>query len=484
MENSVANNVSSSLQVPLLNTPNLLMVGALASISDLAFFLKVTPKHLTYIAYHLDEIYKYSEFEIPKKSGGFRKISAPHIPIKILQKKLSDFFQCCFEEILYLNNVNNKIIHGFIKEKSISTNASLHLNKRYLLNIDIEDFFSSIHFGRVFGYLTKNRNFQFKSDVAKIISALSCYKGVLPQGSPLSPVLSNLIFQPCDIALLNYAKKNSITYTRYADDLTFSSDRPFDKDKLLQDIEECIARYDFKINSKKTRFQSFHERQSVTGITTNKKLNVSKEYYKKVRSLVFCLIKDDDFKLEGKKNEYNIQSKLNVLQGRLSHIDWIDSQEKQKKIKSIKNEKDIVKAHRDLNKRERTLRDFYIYTRFFFDEKALIICEGSTDISHIGMMINFLKKNEEAFFRKEKEKVVQTYEFLKWDSNANRFLSATGGTPSFTSISKRIENPEKFSKIFKGKTTKKKIIYVMDYDETGEKALENLKKTAWIKGNS
>lgn len=475
MENSKTKEASPSSQnLPLPSTPYLEQVKALKTVSNLADFLNISLQHLAYIAYHLDDEKKYSDFNIPKKSGGVRFISAPNVPIKILQKKIAKLFQGYFSETLKNNNINNNVIHGFMIEKSISTNASPHVNKKYLLNLDIKDFFPSIHFGRIYGYLVKNRKFELSDEVAKTIAAIACYKKTLPQGSPLSPILSNLIFQPCDISLLNFCKKHSITYTRYADDLTFSSNRFFNNEKIIKEIAECISRYDFKINGNKTRFQTFHERQSVTGITTNEKLNVSKKYYKKARSMVFSLIKDDDFNLDDERFSYSLHAKIRVLEGKLRHIDWLDFQEKSKNMLKDKTGSDYSDLLRKLNKRERTLRDFYIYKEFYFKNNSLLICEGPTDIKHIGLAIKTLKKNRRGFYRFEDGKSYKNFKFFRWNNDADRFLKVTGGTPSFKSISNRIETPEKFSKLYKDKITSKKIIYIMDYDKAGQGALKAL----------
>lgn len=121
------------------------------------------------------------------------------------------------------NNIKSNISHAFTKDKSIITNAEIHKNKRFVLNIDLEDFFKSFHFGRVQGYFEKNKNFLFPKNIATVLAQLTCYNGSLPQGAPSSPIITNLICNILDMKLLKIAKKYKLDYSRYADDLTFST---------------------------------------------------------------------------------------------------------------------------------------------------------------------------------------------------------------------------------------------------------------------
>lgn len=166
------------------------------------------------------------------------------------------------------------ISHAFQKEKSIITNAQIHRNKRFVLNIDLENFFNSFHFGRVKGFFEKDKNFKVPPDVALIIAQLTCYQGVLPQGAPSSPIITNLICRILDLRILKLAKKYKLDYSRYADDLTFSTNiRSFDaqEKEFLSVLETEIKRAGFKINTKKTRLQFNNSRQEVTGLIVNKK---------------------------------------------------------------------------------------------------------------------------------------------------------------------------------------------------------------------
>ena len=111
------------------------------------------------------------------------------------------------------------------KKRSILTNATLHKRRRYVLNLDLEDFFPSITFGRIRGFFIKDKHFALQEKVATVIAQIACFNNELPQGSPCSPVLSNLIGHLLDTRLARFARLYKCTYSRYADDITFSTSR-------------------------------------------------------------------------------------------------------------------------------------------------------------------------------------------------------------------------------------------------------------------
>ena len=196
--------------------------------NELADYLGIPRSKLTHILYVKKPDSYYTTFEIPKRNGDTRAICAPSGDLKVLQKKLSNIL-CLFQRNIWdENGIKPNISHGFEKEKSIITNAKIHRNKRYVLNLDLASFFDSFHFGRIQGYFEKNNHFKLPHDVAVILAQLTCYQGRLPQGAPSSPIITNLICQSLDAHLLKAAKKYKLDYTRYADDLTFSTnDRHF-----------------------------------------------------------------------------------------------------------------------------------------------------------------------------------------------------------------------------------------------------------------
>jgi len=160
---------------------------------DLAFLLNIPLKKLTYILYVKKPENYYKTFEIPKKDGALRQINATQGDLKEIQKKLADILWDHHKEYVKTNNIQVKVSHAFEKKKGIITNALIHRNKRYVLNIDLENFFDSFHFGRVRGFFAKNKEFNFPIETATVIAQLTCYKGCLPQGAPSSPIITNLI---------------------------------------------------------------------------------------------------------------------------------------------------------------------------------------------------------------------------------------------------------------------------------------------------
>ena len=155
-----------------------------------------------------------------------RKIEAPAPELMLMQRRLSDLLQNCVEEINQSRNRKDQLAHGFKRKRSIITNATRHRMRRYVFNIDLQDFFPTINFGRVRGFFIKDANFMLDPKVATILAQIACHANGLPQGAPCSPVISNLIGHVLDIRLCRIAAANGCTYSRYADDLTFSTNKP------------------------------------------------------------------------------------------------------------------------------------------------------------------------------------------------------------------------------------------------------------------
>ena len=195
-----------------------------SSLRQLAVLLGVWPSHLSYVLY-VKPGPKYTAFEIPKRGGGSRTIEAPNEALKHVQRQLYELLRDCMKEIQDRTNIQDHIAHGFVPRKSIVTNARRHRHRRWVFNIDLEDFFPSINFGRVRGFLLKNRDFELHESVATVIAQIACHNNALPQGSPCSPIFSNLIAHVMDIRLVHLASRAGCIYTRYADDLTFSTNK-------------------------------------------------------------------------------------------------------------------------------------------------------------------------------------------------------------------------------------------------------------------
>ena len=224
----------------------------------------------------------YYEFSIPKKNGGERKISMPNRELLIIQTQIK-------EKILD-NIIIHKNAYGFAKNKSIKDNAIVHLNQEMILNMDLKDFFPSIHKGRIY-YIYKNLC-KYDNNTSYCLTQLTTYKNALPQGAPTSPILSNIVAYMLDVRLSKLAEKFNINYTRYADDITFSGSKTNINNSLLKIVENIIKDCGFSVNNKKTRFASQSGRQEVTGlIVNNKEVNVSKEYIKEIRQEIYYIKK-------------------------------------------------------------------------------------------------------------------------------------------------------------------------------------------------
>jgi len=273
---------------PLLNESCEQLSGAfykLKSSHDICNLLKVPYSYLIYYIYRMSPTQRYNQFKILKRRGGYRNIHAPCKSLKIVQRKLS--------QVLYAVYEAKFCVHGFAPSRSIITNAKAHVGKRFILNLDIKDFFSSINFGRVRG-LFMAKPYELNPEVATILAQIACFENQLPQGSPCSPIISNLICAKMDSELLRFSKLHKLFYTRYADDLTFSSDRKEVPSALVSSCESGISVSDelrviienngFKINETKVRLADKKQRQEVTGLIVNKKVNVSRKYIRNVRA--------------------------------------------------------------------------------------------------------------------------------------------------------------------------------------------------------
>jgi len=231
---------------------------------------------------------QYESFSIKKKRGGYREIFAPDKDLKRIQKQINFYLQA------YYFCIKPKEVHGFVinacKLKSnmnIVNNALLHTNKKHVLNIDLKDFFPSISSKQIID-LFASPYFNFNQQLSTALTLLTTYQGRLPVGAPTSPVLSNFICLHLDYDIIDFCIKNKLTYSRYADDLTFSSNTVITQDNLL-DIINIIKKNNFSVNDKKVRLKSSNRRQIVTGLTVNEKVNVDRKLLKKCRAMLHDL---------------------------------------------------------------------------------------------------------------------------------------------------------------------------------------------------
>lgn len=228
---------------------------------------------------------RYRSFAIPKKSGGERVISAPCRGLMSILTYMNVMFESMYEPA--------PCVCGFARGKSVVDNANNHVGKNYVFNLDMKDFFPSIQQARVWARL-QAAPYNIKKEVANVIAGLCCMrtthgKFVLPQGAPTSPILTNMICERLDRRLTGLAKRFGLSYSRYADDITFSSMHyVYSSDgDFMKELNRIVAEEHFTLNSKKTRLQKKGERQEVTGITVNEKTNVTRKYVREVRQLLY-----------------------------------------------------------------------------------------------------------------------------------------------------------------------------------------------------
>jgi RNA-directed DNA polymerase len=230
----------------------------------------------------------YTQYTIPKKRGGNRQIEAPGERLKKIQKQINFYLQAHYLWI------KPREVFGFVINPNdlepfcnIAENAKVHINHKQVLNLDIKDFFPSLTAAQV-KQVFSGPLFNFNEQMATAFTLLTTYTGKLPTGAPTSPVLSNFICEALDKDLILLAKVNHLNYTRYADDLTFSSQQTIETTTIDQ-IKELIQKHQLRVNEKKVHLKGAHSKQTVTGITVNSKVNVDRKLLKKTRAMLHDL---------------------------------------------------------------------------------------------------------------------------------------------------------------------------------------------------
>lgn len=273
-------------------------------IRDLGFdtdkFYPFTMKQLLYYCNPNHAFHRYRQFKIKKKSGGYRQITAPrNQSFMILLQSVNEILKSIYTPSEYAM--------GFTENRSVVTNAAVHRAQNYVFNIDLKDFFPSVEQGRVMKRLTL-APFNFSPQIALAVSGLCSmrvkreqpletkqhdldrqFMYVLPQGAPTSPIITNMICDTLDRRLAGLAKRFGLCYTRYADDITFSSMHYVysEKGEFRNELARIISTQGFVINEAKTRLQKLGSRQEVTGVIVSEKLNVTKKYVREIRSLLY-----------------------------------------------------------------------------------------------------------------------------------------------------------------------------------------------------
>ncbi len=209
----------------------------------------------------------------------------------------------------------SKYSKAYVKGSSIKQNAKFHRNQRVVLTMDIKDYFDTIKIDEVKTFLNE---IGYDYEVVEVLSTVMCLYNCLPQGSPTSPYLSNLITKKIDDELSTLATSYGIRFTRYADDITFSGD--FNVGVIINKAREIIGKFGFQINDDKIRAQEQHEQQLVTGIVVNStKMQVAKKRRKDVRQQMYYIKR---FGLENHLSKRKI-TKSNFLSHLLGVINFI-----------------------------------------------------------------------------------------------------------------------------------------------------------------
>lgn len=455
------------------------------SLSDVANLLGFKPKALSYILYRLPAATKYETFQIPKRNGGQRTIKAPIDALKLLQRRLSDLLQDCVDEINTAKQRKDGPAHGFKRKLSIITNARQHRHRRWVFNLDLEDFFPSINFGRVRGFLLKNRDFELHEDVATVIAQIACHENTLPQGSPCSPVISNLVTHLLDMRLVRLASQVGCTYSRYADDLTFSTNKKEFPGDIARPsgtvgaashfwlpgeaLKKVINRTGFCINAKKTHQMYRTSRQNVTGLVVNKKINVRWEYRHNVRAMVHSLVKIGTFQILGmthKDGQAVLEKRpgtLNELHGMLGFIDSIDVYNKIH---------ELVARSKKLSSDEKVYREFLMYSTFYAAQAPVVICEGETDNVYLTHAIRSLAAEfpvlAEVMPDKKIQLKVRLYKYTK-SSTARLLVLKKGGSGDLSNF---IRAYKRETKEFTGPGLTEPVVILYDNDD-GAKSIQN-----------
>lgn len=326
--------------------------------NGLAAYLQIESKQLGALIHSQDLFYK--PFKIPKRSGGYRELLVPIETLKQVQRRINS-------EILskFVTHIN---AHAYSKQRSIITNATRHLNAPYLFKVDIQDFFpsiSSLDIYFAFEFLRLNYFSEINSapitytqEISRILSQICSYNNQLPQGAPSSPTLSNIVSYKMDVALTNHCSSNSLTYTRYSDDMVFSS-ASFVSRKERRSIMKIIEDHGYKINIEKISFITSNKEKFVTGLyLSDSGLRLPKSYRRDVRSSFHNFQKGV---ANSKFKPANFQKQRNKVLGQLQYWKMIEPQSEfpAKAINFIKTEIDGKPVNNKLKPTPKTTAKTY-----------------------------------------------------------------------------------------------------------------------------
>lgn len=270
----------------------------------------------------------YYVYNIPKRKGGYREISCPKFQVKRFQEFIN-------ENILVYFQVSD-YCHGFVKDRSIVTNALNHCNKELVICMDIRNFFPSIKIKEIVNVFL---DMGYSKEISIILGKWCSYNERLAIGSPSSPALSNLVFSKHDEIINDIAKRYKFNYSRYADDMAFSTNaKESDYKEFIKEIEKCINDFGFVINEKKTKIYPRGGKQEVTGLIVNNTVKVKSKIKKDVlKNIYYC----KKFGLENHLDKYK-NGYFNCRVKFLGKV-YISTQKKEQFIKHIKGQINFIK---------------------------------------------------------------------------------------------------------------------------------------------
>ena len=447
-------------------------------LTDLAKLLGFTPTGVSFILYKMDSAKKYRSFEIPKKSGGFRTIHAPEPQLALLQSRLAELLYACVRERKKENARFWFASHGFHQGRTIVSNAVAHRRRRFVFNVDLKDFFATINFGRVRGFFIRDSMFTLEPKVATIIAQIACHDNALPQGSPCSPAISNLIGNILDARLLALARDARCTYTRYADDLTFSTNEKLFPTEIAVNVhgadweisaklKKAIEQTGFFINPGKTRMSLRRSRQTVTGLVVNDKANINQNYYRSARAMCNALFQTGKYHKPG-NDAADTSDNLSPLEGMLSHIYFV----KARRDRHPRVNKLAIAAGEFRSPRapEELYRKLLFYKYFAAPPAPLIVTEGISDITYLQCAIRALVKKFPLLAKEEGGKVVRLVHFLKSSGTSRDILNLGHGAAGQGALISQYENA---LKKYPHKPMRNPIIILCDNDDGLTSVIKN-----------
>ena len=277
----------------------------------------------------------YRTFEIPKRKGGTRQITAPYPALLECQRWIN--------ERILAHVPLHSAAHGFRSHRSIVSNARAHIGHQEMLKIDIKDFFPSITIRRVIGVF---KYLGYAQNIAFFLARLCCFRDHLPQGAATSPQLSNIIFYKSDLRLFHLAKSFDLIYTRYADDLAFSGEKV--PSALGRYVEAILTEEGFSIREDKTKFSGRANRKILTGLlVTGTKLRVPLSFRRPITRDVYY-IRKFGFMSHVSKRKIKDPFYLDRLYGRL--LFWKNIERDNKSVDAmIEIVSSVIKRYREVS---------------------------------------------------------------------------------------------------------------------------------------